>query len=135
MAALFGVLVAIALIVFAFRSRSWKRLVLGVLGVALFLPSLFFVLALNAWLIDPRFRTYRSFYYDIEEGMSRAEVFGLIDHHYPAGGHRRRPEVMDDSGGGLGFFMNPEHSKEPNCEGIFISLREGRVTGKSYSPD
>jgi hypothetical protein len=42
---------------------------------------------------------------------------------------------LHDTPDGLGFFMNPEASREPNCEGIFLRLEQGRVTKKTYSPD
>lgn len=35
----------------------------------------------------------------------------------------------------LSFFMNPETSREPNCEGIFLTLEASRVTKKVYSAD
>jgi hypothetical protein len=42
---------------------------------------------------------------------------------------------MSDEPDSLGFFMNPESSREPNCEGIFLKLEAGRVVSKEYSPD
>ncbi|MFT5109867.1 MAG: hypothetical protein ACI9UA_005519 [Pseudoalteromonas tetraodonis] len=42
---------------------------------------------------------------------------------------------MDDTSERFGFFMNPEHSKDPNCEGIFLSLHKGTVAKKVYSAD
>jgi len=59
----------------------------------------------------------------------------LLDRHYPASGPRRRPKVMTDEPGRLGFFMDPERYREPNCEGIFLTLTNGRVAGKWYSAD
>lgn len=52
-------------------------------------------------------------------GISRAEVFIVLERCYPKDGPRKRPKVMDDQPGSLGFFINPERSHEPNCEGIF----------------
>ena len=129
------VLIALALLICGVRLEKWRRLALVTIGVLLLVPSAFLVAALNPWLTDPRFNTYRTFYRDIEVGMTRADVLDLIDHHYPASGKRQRPDVMDDTSTHLGFFMNPEHSQEPNCEGIFLSLLDGRVVNKSYSPD
>ena len=67
--------------------------------------------------------------------MTRDEVNLLLDRHYPELGARQRPKVMEDTSERLGFFMNPETSREPNCEGIFLSIREGQVIAKSYSED
>jgi hypothetical protein len=105
------------------------------LAVLIVLPSLFFTLALNAWITDDRFRTYRNFYYDIEKEMSRAEVLEVMKANYPEGGLRKGPIVSQDEEESLSFFMNPEDSREPNCEGIFLSLWDGRVISKGYSPD
>ena len=132
---LFGLLLAGALFYFGCRKRRWTRAGLMSLAGLIFLPSLFFMLALNAWITDARFRTYRNFYYDIEKGMSRAEVLEVMKANYPVGGLRKGPIVSQDEEESLWFFMNPEDSREPNCEGIFLSLWDGRVISKSYSPD
>ena len=133
--ALLGIVAALALIVGAIRKDRWKRGILLALGVALLVPSSFFALGLNPWLVDARFRTFRSFYYDIEVGMSRAEVMNLVHQHYPDSGKRQRPSIVYDEQARLGIFMNPEHTREPNCEGVFLALEEGSVVSKSYSAD
>ena len=45
------------------------------------------------------------------------------------------PKVLEDSDTRLDFFMNPERSTEPNCEGIFLQMQENKVVKKSYSAD
>jgi hypothetical protein len=67
--------------------------------------------------------------------MTRDEVYAALDHRYPKSGARKRPNVMEDTATNLGFFMNPETSREPNCEGIFLKFEKGRVKSKVYSPD
>ena len=67
--------------------------------------------------------------------MSREEVEQLLKDHYPAGGKRQAPTRVTDDANELFLFMNPEHSKEPNGEGISIRFADGKVVGKSYSMD
>jgi hypothetical protein len=110
------------------------RLLMSLLALLL-LPTGLMIAGLNPWLVDARFRAYRSFYRDIESGMTRQQVMELVHRHYPTGGPRRTPNIVTDSPTNLGFFMNPEGSREPNCEGIFLTLTDGRVTNVSYSAD
>lgn len=93
------------------------------------------LLMLKPELIDARFRTYKAFYRDIEIGMKREDVDALLERRYPAGGERQRPMLMNNAADAVGYFMNPEESTEPNCEGIFLKLKDGRVTEKQYSAD
>ena len=116
------------------RSRALSSILL-VLTVVFLIPAVFVVLALNPEIIDARFRTYKAFYREIDVGMTRQQVNALLDKHYPPAGPRQRPKVMDDTEKSLGFFMHPETSREPNCEGIFLKLENNRVTRKEYSPD
>ena len=121
---------------FAFRaSATALRIILIAVAILCALPALYLFVLLNPGLIDARFRTYNAFYRDIREGMTRDEVFALVDRHYPPDGARQRPKVMSDEPAHLGFFMSPESSREPNCEGIFLRLSGGRITKKDYSPD
>ncbi len=105
------------------------------MGIAVLIPVYFVVLAAVPHLIDSRYRTYWAFYQDIEVGMDRAEVKGLLAKHYPEDGNRLLPKTISDSESELGFFMNPEGSIHPNREGIFIDLEDDRVVGKRYSGD
>jgi hypothetical protein len=130
-----GLLAAVLMLLMAFQARYRKRLILATTAVLLILPSGFFAAALNPWLTDSRFRAYRSFYREIEVGMTKEDVIGIMAQHYPAGGVRQRPTIMEDSGERLGFFMAPEQSTEPNCEGIFLAMHDGKVSSKGYSPD
>ena len=131
-----GTLIAILLLLGgAIGVRGNTRMGVMALGMVLLLPAAWFFAALNPWLTDARFRAYRSFYQDLEPGMTREEVLAQVASHYPASGERKAPKVMEDTAERLGFFMNPEHSREPNCEGIFLVLRDGKVVSKSYSPD
>jgi hypothetical protein len=136
LAAAIGAVVAlVALIVaWAVRSKAIKA-TMFVLAIVCLLPGAYMLIAMNPWLVDSRFRTYRAFYRDIRQGMTRDEVMVLIERHYPKTGARQRPKIMSDDSTSLGFFMNPETSREPNCEGIFLSIENGRVRTKTYSPD
>jgi len=86
-------------------------------------------------LMDPRFTNYHRLFLAIEPGMTREEVEETIDSHYPAHGERKRPTYWDDTPHHLGLFMNPEHHREPNCEGISIRFADNIVVGKGYSMD
>lgn len=123
--------------IFAFcASRAIPRVILIAIALLCASPALFIYIALHRELIDARFRTYKAFYGDIHEGMTRADVFALQERRYPPNGPRQRPKTVSDEPEALGFFMNPEEEGgEPNCEGIFLSLQEGRITKKVYSPD
>jgi hypothetical protein len=131
-----GALVGLAALAAALRVvRFWIKSLLVLLALLILLPSGGLVVALYPELIDGRFRTYRAFYHDIQVGMDRGEVLRLMERHYPAAGPRQRPKIVTDEPARLGFFMNPERSPEPNCEGIFLALRNGRVVQKEYSAD
>jgi len=131
-----GVIIGFLLFVMAIGTlKDGARIGVAVIGILLLVPSAWFFTALNPWLTDARFRAYRSFYQDLKPGMTRSEVLARLASHYPASGERKSPKVMKDTPDALGFFMNPEHSREPNCEGIFLKLQDGKVASKSYSPD
>lgn len=134
--ALVTLLGAVAFIVLAFLdSRKPKRGIILAVVLALLAPSCLLVVVLNPELVDARFRTYKRLYRNIRIGMTRQEVLVLVDRHYPPGGERMPPFVMEDSPNRLGFFMNPGKSTEPNCEGIFLQMKDGKVVGKIYSRD
>lgn len=134
-AAVGALMAAVALLAaWLIRSSAVRRWLIIVAFVFL-LPAAYLFATLNPWLVDSRFRTYRAFYRDIHPGMTREQVLAVMERRYPTGGARQRPTIMDDTPDRLGFFMNPEMSSEPNCEGIFLTLQQGRVTKKEYSPD
>jgi hypothetical protein len=127
---------AIGCIVFACRATGWiKRAMLLLVAVILLAPTGLLASMLKPELVDARFRTYKRLYGDIQIGMTRAEVMTTVQRHYPSGGKRMEPKVLEDSTNRLDFFMNPEGSREPNCEGIFLQMQEDRVVKKSYSED
>lgn len=129
-------LAAIACLAIAWvSSRSWLRMVLVLLALALLIPPGFLFVALHPEWTDARFRTYKRLYADIRPGMTRDEVRALVDRHYPTGGPRLRPKLLSDTEATLHYFMNPEDSREPNCEGIFLDMKDDRVTSKQYSAD
>lgn len=136
LAAAIGAIAALIALVVAWIVRSTAiKATMFTLALLFLLPAAYMFVAFNPWLVDSRFRTYRAFYHDIRQGMTRDEVMALIDRHYPKTGARQRPKVMQDDSSSLGFFMNPESSREPNCEGIFLAVENGRVRAKRYSPD
>jgi len=67
--------------------------------------------------------------------LQGAEVMTLVDQHYPSEGERLRPNLIEGSDKKLSFFMNPEDSAEPNCEGIFLQMQDNKVVRKSYARD
>ena len=93
------------------------------------------LLVLAPELHDPRFRTYKRFYNDLRLGMTQAEILAAVEKHYPKNGRRQSPKMSIEGKDYVGFFMNPENSGEPNCEGIFVYLENGRVQRIIYSPD
>lgn len=132
----FGGLAALVAIVIACRAK--RRIVTAmmiVLALAFMVPAGYVCLMFHPELVDGRFRTYKRFYRDIEAGMTREQVLAAMEERYPANGPRQRPMIIEDTPRRLAFFMNPETSREPNCEGIFLTLEAGRVTRLSYSAD
>src|SRR5947208_16535392 len=131
-----GLLIAAVLVFFACRARS--GFVTGLLfffALVFTVPTIYLFLALHPELVDGRFRTYKAFYGDIKVGMTHDQVIAAMEARYPKNGKRQRPKIMSDTAEQLGFFMNPETSREPNCEGIFLTLTNGCVVSKTYSPD
>lgn len=127
---------AVACLVFAYLASKWiKRGILIVAALFLLGPSGVALIGFKPELVDDRFRTYKQLFGDIEVGMSSADVMTLVDQHYPSEGERLRPNIIEDSDKKLGFFMNPEDSTEPNCEGIFLRMQGDKVVRKSYARD
>jgi hypothetical protein len=131
---------AIACIILGFCQSGWKkRAFLFIAAVALLAPSALVTIALKSELVDARFRTFKKFYSDIHVGMTRAEVMTLLSRHYPLNGKRHAPTIQDNpiskTESRLDFVMNPEDSTEPNCEWIFLEMRDDKVQKKDYSPD
>ena len=131
-----GALLALIAIVIACKARRWIVTAPMILLALVFItPSGYVFLAIHPELVDGRFRTYKAFYSDIRVGMTREQVLAAMEQRYPTNSPRKRPTIMDDTLTSLGFFMNPETSREPNCEGIFLTLDSNRVTKIEYSPD
>ena len=127
---------AIACLVFAYlASHRLKRGILIVAALFLLGPSVVALIGFKPELVDSRYKTYKQLFGDIEVGMSRAEVMTLVDQHYPSEGGRLRPNLIENSDKKLTFFMNPEDSAEPNCEGIFLEMQDNKVMRKSYARD
>lgn len=116
--------------------RRPLRVASGVLAVAVLTPGAYLFLALrHPGVLDARFRAYHAFYHDLGAGMTRAEVSAAMARHYPEGGDRRAPIVFRDEPSRLGLHMHAEGRTGPNCEGILLEFRAGRVTHKHYSRD
>ena len=127
---------ALACLFFACLASNWlKRGILIVAALFLLTPSGVALLCIKPELVDGRYKTYKQLYGDIHVGMSRTEVMTLVDRHYPSEGERLPPDIIEDSDKKLSFFMNPEDSTEPNCEGIFLKLENDAVVKKSYARD
>ena len=136
LAAAVGAVIALAALVVAWLARSSAaKTIMIVLALIFLLPAGYVFVGFNPWLLDSRFRTYRAFYRDLQVGMTREQVLAAMERRYPTDGPRKRPKIMDDTPESLGFFMNPETSREPNCEDIFLTLERGRVTEIVYSAD
>jgi len=136
LAAALGAVAALVALVVAWVVRSTAiKATMFVLAIVCLVPAAYLLIAMNPGLFDSRFRAYKAFYRDIQLGMTRDDVMALVERHYTKSGARQRPKIMSDDSTSLGFFMNPETSSEPNCEGIFLGMENGRVTTKTYSPD
>jgi hypothetical protein len=128
-------LAALVAIIFACRCKSRLGIAtLVVLALVFIAPAGYMFLARHPELVDGRFRAYRRFYRDVQVGMTRENVLAAMEQHYPTNRRRKPPKVVNDTTVGLGFFMNPETSREPKGEGIVLTLEAGRVTKKVYSP-
>jgi hypothetical protein len=114
-AAVGGVIAFIAVVVAWFARSSAVKAIMIALALIFLLPAGYVFVGFNPWLVDSRFRTYRAFYRELEIGMTREQVLAAMERRYPADGPRKRPTIMDDTPRRLGFFMNPEASREPNC--------------------
>jgi hypothetical protein len=121
-------------VAFIVRSSAVRASMIA-MAILCLLPAVYLFLAFHPALIDGRFRAYKHLYREIQVGMTRDQVMAILDQVYPADGARKRPTIMTDTPTFLGFFMNPETSREPNCEGIFLTLDHGKVAKKVYSPD
>lgn len=108
---------------------------MAMLALVFMTPTMFLYVLFHPELVDERFHVYKMLYRDIEIGMTREQVFALVDKYYAEDGPRKRPTILEDTPDNLDFFMNPENSTEPNCEGIFLTMSDGRVADKEYSPD
>jgi hypothetical protein len=129
-------LAALVAIVIACRARSGLvTAMMVVLALVFIAPTGYVYLAFHPELVDGRFRTYKRFYRDIQVGMTRDQVLTAMEQRYPTNGPRKLPTILNDTPEGLSFFMNPETAREPNCEGIFLTLETGRVTKIVYSAD
>ena len=113
--------------------------VLFAIAYARFMPAYLvdkdFGLSRLLTVFDARFTNYHRLFLAIEPGMTRAEVEQVLELHYPEGGERKMPKRIEDTEQRLSLFMDPEHLREPNCEGIWIRFEGGVVTGKDYSMD
>ncbi len=119
-------------------SKKWstRLLVAGTLAVV-FIPISVIGMAHYPWLLDARARTYRDLYESIHVGMTRAQVLAHVQAVYGRSENSKRlpPKVMQDTPQILGFFMDAEGHEQPNCEGIFLSMKDGIVASKYYSVD
>lgn len=131
-----GVVASIILLVTVFKVRSiGLKIVFLLIAVLTLAPTGLVVLAVYPEWLDARFRSYKMFYTDIQLGMTKDEVMTVQAKHYPEGGPRLKPRIIVDEVDHLTLFMHPETSAEPDCEGIILALKEGKVVSKTYSPD
>jgi hypothetical protein len=131
-----GLLLALGALFAAWRVRSvLAKVALVMVALVGAAPSAWLLLAHHPELIDARYRAYKAFYRDIELGMTRDEVFALLERHYPESGERGRPRTLPEQPDEIVLFMDPEESREPTVEGILLDLEDGRVARKRYSPD
>lgn len=135
LAALGCVATVIMLITACKVRRAGLKLLLVLISVVTLAPAGLVLVALHPEWTDERLRTYKDFYEGIQLGMTRAEIMDWQARQYPAEGVRKRPLIMIEDDRSLTFFMDPENAAEPNCEGIILAFKEGKLKSKTYSPD
>ena len=79
---------------------------------------------------DPRFAAFHRLYSRIHPGMTRKELQQTIERVYPADSPRKRPNFHVDEPTQVILFM-----ENGGCEGIMLTMANGRVVSKHYSPD
>jgi hypothetical protein len=132
----FSSLLAVWLVVLTIRASRWFARALFAVGALVFcVPVVWLFLAFHEELVDARVRTYKAFYSDVRVGMTRDELLALLKRDYAEGGPRQRPKVVEDTATRLSFCMSPEAERDPNCEGIYITFIDGRVSQKEYVRD
>lgn len=129
----------LVMLVFAaacFRAKNaLGRVTWALLALMCAVPAAWLFMAVYPELRDPRYKTYRAFYGDIQPGMSRAELDGLLDRHYPPRGARTRPSLGPESSGYVYLFMDPEGSKKRDIMGVLVKMQDGKVLDKEYVAD
>jgi len=129
-------LLAVSLAVLVFRASRWvARVPLAIGAIAFCIPAAWLFLAFHEELVDARKRAYKSFYREIHVGMTREDVSSLLQRAYPSSGPRQQPKVVEDAATKLSFCMSPETGRDPNCEGIYITFIDGRISQKEYVRD
>jgi len=135
--AVLGLVATLILLMTAFRVRSaGLKVLLILIALVTLAPAGLVALAVFPEWVDARFRSYKTFYAEIQPGMTRDEVMAVRARMYPEGGPRQKPRIIVDEAESLTFFMDPENPGDAvDCEGIIIFFKDGKVTSKTYSPD
>lgn len=116
--------------------RRAVRILARAVSVLLFLFAAALTAVGHPGLLDARFRPWLGLYGDLKPGMTRSEIDAAIAHHYPVPDSTiPRPRLAVETADSLVFLMSPGPSGSPDCEGIVLSLRDGRLLEKTYSPD
>jgi hypothetical protein len=127
---------ALGFVVLAFRASRWlARVPLAIGAIVFCAPAVWLFLAFHEELVDARVRAYKAFYSDVRVGMTRDELTALLQRDYPEGGVRQRPKIVEDTATKLGLCMSPDTERDPNCEGIYITFIDGRISQKEYVRD
>ena len=95
--------------------------------------SILFLLALAACYLDEKVANFRSFYDEIEVGMSVLRVDQLFNENFPSADQNGWP-VAGQSVDGDWFTLDPR-SAEYNSEIIQVVFEGGAVASKTYLPD
>jgi len=134
--AVLGLVASVIMLITVTRVRSMGlKVVLVLISFATLAPAALVLVSMYPEWVDARFRSYKGFYEGLQLGMTHGEVMDLQAKLYPEGGPRQKPQIIMEDEKNLTFFMHPEHSAEPNCEGIFLVFENGRLKSKTYSPD
>lgn len=130
-----GIVASVILGFIAKNAQNWfPRLFFSLATLVVVVPTVIIIAGQNPWVIEPRYRAYKQFYWSIGRAMTRENVMEELDKRYADGSGRLRPTIVQDSDDRLCFHMNLEGGGGIEGEEILLKMEAGRVVGKEYLP-
>lgn len=112
-----------------------SRLFFAIVAVGFFIPSGLLLVAQNPAIVDPQLRTFRFFYWDLGNGMNRAEVDATVEKWYPPEERANAPRVFVDNAHTLEFVLTPRITGRATHERVVLKMEAGLIVGKEYLSD